>query len=180
MAIWIGIRWCSSSWTVSTRASGRWTEQRFCGPQFWVIDCRRFLSMECWAIGRRHFRREIFRRRIGNLHIYIFSDLNTFETEFVYRYNEPQRLEMKNATKEEQLQPRKENKSSPLLTFLAGMKSGTKVFQHFLTKSNLTQVLEGRLIILLVVFILSSIQPDLPIIQICIFKLIFVFSNIYF
>lgn len=87
---------------------------------------------------------------------------------------------MKNATKEEQLQPRKENKSSPLLTFLAGMKSGTKVFQHFLTKSNLTQVLEGRLIILLVVFILSSIQPDLPIIQICIFKLIFVFSNIYF
>lgn len=59
------------------------------------------------------------------------------------RYNEPQRLEMKNVTKEEQLQPRKEPKSSPLLTFLAGMKSGTKVFQHFLTKSNLTQVLEG-------------------------------------
>lgn len=59
------------------------------------------------------------------------------------RYNEPQRLEMKNATKEEMLQPRKDLRPSPLMTFLAGMKSGTKVFQNFLTKSNLTQILDG-------------------------------------
>lgn len=61
------------------------------------------------------------------------------------RYNEPQRLEWKNATKEEQIQPRKEPKHSALMTFLAGMKSGTKVFQHFLAKSNLSQILEGML-----------------------------------
>lgn len=50
---------------------------------------------------------------------------------------------MKNATKEEMLQPRKDLRPSPLMTFLAGMKSGTKVFQNFLTKSNLTQILDG-------------------------------------
>lgn len=64
--------------------------------------------------------------------------------EVVNRYNAPERLEMKNATKEEQLrQNRREQRPSALLTFLAGMKSGTKVFQHFLTKSNLTQELDG-------------------------------------
>lgn len=50
---------------------------------------------------------------------------------------------MKNVTKEELAQPRKDVRHSPLMTFLAGMKSGTKVFQHFLTKSNLTQILDG-------------------------------------
>lgn len=63
-----------------------------------------------------------------------------------YRYNEPQKLEWKNATKEEQIQPRKDQKHSALMVFLAGMKSGTKVFQHFLAKSNLTQALEGNFI----------------------------------
>lgn len=53
-------------------------------------------------------------------------------------------MEWKNATKEEQVQPRKEPKFSALMTFLAGMKSGTKVFQHFLAKSNITQILEGK------------------------------------
>lgn len=51
---------------------------------------------------------------------------------------------MKNVTKEELAQPRKDLRHSPLMTFLAGMKSGTKVFQHFLTKSNLTQILDGN------------------------------------
>lgn len=55
---------------------------------------------------------------------------------------------MKNATKEEMLQPRKDLRPSPLMTFLAGMKSGTKVFQNFLTKSNLTQILDGMLLVL--------------------------------
>lgn len=68
------------------------------------------------------------------------------------RYNAPERLEMKNATKEEQLRRefRRESAShlqqrqpSALLTFLASMKSGTKVFQHFLNKSKLTQDLDG-------------------------------------
>lgn len=67
-----------------------------------------------------------------------FSKRNIHETN---RYNEPQRLEMKNVTKEEQ--SRKDLRPSPLMTFLVGMKSGTKVFQHFLTKSNLTQILDG-------------------------------------
>lgn len=59
-------------------------------------------------------------------------------------YNAPQRLEMKNATKEEQQhRAREQRPPSALLAFLAGMKSGTKVFQHFLNKSNLTQDLEG-------------------------------------
>lgn len=58
-------------------------------------------------------------------------------------YNEPQRLEMKNVTKHDNT-PIKENKISHLMNFLSGMKSGTKVFQHFLSKSNLTQILDGN------------------------------------
>lgn len=65
------------------------------------------------------------------------------------RYNEPQRLEMKNATKEEITNPRnRNNKQNVLMTFLTGMKSGTKVFQHFLTKSNLSQHMSGNLALL--------------------------------
>lgn len=57
------------------------------------------------------------------------------------RYNEPQRLEMKNATKE--LAANKENRiGQQLMNFLASMKSGTKVFQHFLSNSNLSQLLD--------------------------------------
>lgn len=57
------------------------------------------------------------------------------------RYNEPQRLEMKNATKE--LAAVKENRiGQHLMNFLASMKSGTKVFQHFLSSSNLSQLLD--------------------------------------
>lgn len=62
------------------------------------------------------------------------------------RYNEPQRLEMKNATKEEITNPRnRNNKQNVLMTFLTGMKSGTKVFQHFLTRSNISQHMSGNL-----------------------------------
>lgn len=57
------------------------------------------------------------------------------------RYNEPQRLEMKNATKE--LATNKENRiGQQLMNFLASMKSGTKVFQHFLSNSNLSQLVD--------------------------------------
>lgn len=57
------------------------------------------------------------------------------------RYNEPQRLEMKNATKE--LAAIKENRiGQHLMNFLASMKSGTKVFQHFLSSSNLSQLMD--------------------------------------
>lgn len=52
---------------------------------------------------------------------------------------------MKNATKEEITNPRtRNNKQNVLMNFLTGMKSGTKVFQHFLTKSNLSQQLSGN------------------------------------
>lgn len=75
-----------------------------------------------------------------------FAKRNIQETN---RYNEPQKLEMKNVTKDEQAQSlRKDVRQNALLTFLAGMKSGTKVFQHFLTKSNLTQVLDGKRLLL--------------------------------
>lgn len=78
------------------------------------------------------------------------------------RYNEPQRLEWKNTTtKHENPQPMKENiapftpsaspsamdprnKSANLMGFLANMKSGTKVFQHFLGKTNLSHILDGQ------------------------------------
>ncbi|XP_014103311.3 uncharacterized protein [Bactrocera oleae] len=60
------------------------------------------------------------------------------------RYNEPQRLEMRNTTTTHaKIEPiLKESKSSPLMSFLNSMKSGTKVFQHFLSKSNLTQIMD--------------------------------------
>lgn len=48
---------------------------------------------------------------------------------------------MKNATKE--LAAIKENRiGQHLMNFLASMKSGTKVFQHFLSSSNLSQLLD--------------------------------------
>lgn len=48
---------------------------------------------------------------------------------------------MKNATKE--LAANKENRiGQQLMNFLASMKSGTKVFQHFLSNSNLSQLLD--------------------------------------
>lgn len=48
---------------------------------------------------------------------------------------EPQKLEMKSET------VRKEHY---LANFLADMKTGTKVFQHFLSKSNLSDIVEGK------------------------------------
>lgn len=50
----------------------------------------------------------------------------------VNRYNAPQRLVQR---------PAERGRPSALVTWLAGMKSGTKVFQHFLNKSKLTQEL---------------------------------------
>jgi len=38
----------------------------------------------------------------------------------------------------------KESKASPLMSFLANMKTGTKVFQHFLSKSNLTRIMDDN------------------------------------
>lgn len=37
-----------------------------------------------------------------------------------------------------------EKKGHDLLDYLADMKSGTKVFQHFFMHSNLTQIVEGK------------------------------------
>jgi hypothetical protein len=61
------------------------------------------------------------------------------------RYNEPQRLEMKNSTKVMDGSSMKDSKGiSHLMSFLASMKTGTKVFQHFLSKSNLSQLPDGK------------------------------------
>lgn len=37
------------------------------------------------------------------------------------------------------------NAEKHLMNFLTEMKSGTKVFQHFLAKSNLSQIVEGKI-----------------------------------
>ena len=58
-------------------------------------------------------------------------------------YNEPQKLEWKNATKEEVLPSKYELKQNALVTFLMNMKTGTKVFQHFLMKTNLSHLVDG-------------------------------------
>lgn len=94
-------------------------------------------------IGRIILPSETFRRPIGESALPQISpeiDLIT-QSSFLNRYNEPQRLEMKNVTKADT--PTKENRIGHLMTFLAGMKTGTKVFQHFLSKSNLSLNLEG-------------------------------------
>lgn len=62
----------------------------------------------------------------------------------IYRYNEPQKLEWKNATKEETLPSKYELKQNALVNFLMNMKTGTKVFQHFLLKSNLSHLVDGN------------------------------------
>lgn len=62
-----------------------------------------------------------------------------------FRYNEPQKLEWKNATKDEPLPSKYELKQNALVTFLLNMKTGTKVFQHFLMKSNLSHLVDGEL-----------------------------------
>ncbi|XP_055596008.1 uncharacterized protein LOC129746396 [Uranotaenia lowii] len=69
------------------------------------------------------------------------NKLNKRNIQETNRYNEPQRLEMKNATKEQAAS--KENRiGQHLMNFLASMKSGTKVFQHFLSASNLSQLMD--------------------------------------
>lgn len=58
-------------------------------------------------------------------------------------YNEPEKLVQKEASKAE-LKEVKESKFGLLQSYLSTMKSGTKVFQHFLNNSNLAQILEGK------------------------------------
>jgi hypothetical protein len=57
-------------------------------------------------------------------------------------HNEPEQLVQKEVNKANA--PAKEPKLNYLQNYLASMKSGTKVFQHFLANSNLSQVLEGK------------------------------------
>ncbi|KAG5674940.1 hypothetical protein PVAND_004884 [Polypedilum vanderplanki] len=57
-------------------------------------------------------------------------------------YNEPQKLVQKNANKTDISEKAKEIKTGLLQNYLSTMKSGTKVFQHFLKSSNLSTILE--------------------------------------
>lgn len=61
--------------------------------------------------------------------------------EGTHRYTEPQKLEMKSELFEDNKDS--EGSKNYLLSFLADMKSGTKVFQHFFMQSNLSQLVEG-------------------------------------
>lgn len=79
----------------------------------------------------------------------LFSKRNIHDNN---RYNEPQKLEWKNATKEESIPTKHEPKLNALLTFLMNMKTGTKVFQHFFSKSNMSHWLDGELYSLLTVY----------------------------
>ncbi|XP_058122735.1 uncharacterized protein LOC131293659 [Anopheles ziemanni] len=75
----------------------------------------------------------------GNHSVSANTKLNKRNIKENNRYNEPQRLEMKNVTKEQVTS--KENRiGQNLMNFLASMKSGTKVFQHFFSSSNLSQL----------------------------------------
>lgn len=118
-----------------------------------------------WSInGVKILRMEIINERLSVIFIDgvlgdkkgTFAKRNIQETN---RYNEPQRLEMKNPAKHEHpvlvkenvaalvtAPAAKEEKGGNLMGFLANMKSGTKVFQHFLAKTNLTHILDGELI----------------------------------
>lgn len=62
------------------------------------------------------------------------------------RFNDPQSLEQPNITNAHaKVEPIiKESKASPLMSFLGNMKTGTKVFQHFLSKSNLTRIMDDN------------------------------------
>ncbi|TDG43912.1 hypothetical protein AWZ03_009662 [Drosophila navojoa] len=73
-----------------------------------------------------------------------YSKRNIQETN--NRYNDPQPLEEPNITNAHaKVEPIiKESKASPLMSFLANMKTGTKVFQHFLSKSNLTRIMDDN------------------------------------
>ncbi|KAH8249000.1 hypothetical protein KR032_005011 [Drosophila birchii] len=73
-----------------------------------------------------------------------YSKRNIQETN--NRNNDPQPLEQPNITNAHaKVEPIiKESKASPLMSFLANMKTGTKVFQHFLSKSNLTRIMDDN------------------------------------
>lgn len=68
-----------------------------------------------------------------------------FSPFLLYSYNEPQKLEWKNATKEEVLPSKYELKQNALVNFLMNMKTGTKVFQHFVMKTNLSHLVDGKI-----------------------------------
>lgn len=57
-------------------------------------------------------------------------------------HNEPEKLPLKEVNKGDV--PAKDQKLNYLQTYLASMKLGTKIFQHFLGNSNLSKVLEGE------------------------------------
>lgn len=57
------------------------------------------------------------------------------------RFNAPEKLVQKDVNKTDL--PAKESKLSYLQNYLAGMKSGTKVFQHFLANSNISKFFDG-------------------------------------
>uniref|UniRef100_A0A1B0CV68 Putative rap1-gtpase-activating protein rap1gap n=1 Tax=Lutzomyia longipalpis TaxID=7200 RepID=A0A1B0CV68_LUTLO len=103
-------------------------------------------EMQWFINGVKILRMEIINERmsvifidgfLGDKRSTTYSKRNIQETN---RYNEPQRLEMKNTTKHEAMVA-KDSKISSLMNFLSGMKTGTKVFQHFLSKSNLSYYL---------------------------------------
>lgn len=53
--------------------------------------------------------------------------------------------------------PAKDIKLNYLQNYLSSMKSGTKVFSHFLTNSNLSQIFEGKIAIFAVEFVMISV-----------------------
>lgn len=62
---------------------------------------------------------------------------------FFYSYNEPQKLVQKEINKSND--STKSNDFGLLHNYLSTMKSGTKVFQHFLLNSDLKNILEGMI-----------------------------------
>lgn len=93
---------------------------------------------------------DLFTAIFSNVNFKVFNanwNLLTLNVHSIYSYNEPQKLEWKNATKEEVLPSKYELKQNALVTFLMNMKTGTKVFQHFLMKTNLSHLIDGKWLI---------------------------------
>lgn len=130
---------------------------RFYEQLFLINSAPSFTSTAFLAISERFFQNETFMTTIGmqkirlsfiigrKIQFYFWCIFPFYFISFVHSYNEPQKLEWKNATKEEVLPSKYELKQNALVSFLMNMKTGTKVFQHFLMKTNLSHLVDGEI-----------------------------------
>lgn len=142
----------SHTWAInSMKAFGHSTITTSHARPFWTNNVPSSTSMACWATRKHYSRNEIFTTTTGaiawpKIFLKVFCLLwIPFRCHGVCRYNAPQRLEWKNATKDETGQNKQSAKMNALSMFLMNTRTGTKVFQHFLFKSNLSHLIDGKI-----------------------------------